>query len=154
QAGAHPLAVLGRAELAFDRGDMRTAADEAARYLRRLMPQNRSDRESGLDLIVRGLIGTGDLDGARTAQAELEAIANLVGATPFKATAELAAGRIALAAGGFAEARRHLEDAVDLYSQSGASYELARARLELARALHAIGQTDGAAQEAQRAIDL
>ena len=47
QAGAHPLAMLGRAEIAFDRGDMRTAAAEAARYLRRVMPHNRSDREAG-----------------------------------------------------------------------------------------------------------
>src|SRR5262245_23586599 len=40
QAGAHPLAMLGRAEIAFDRGDMATAASESARYLRRVMPTN------------------------------------------------------------------------------------------------------------------
>ena len=135
QAGAHPLAMLGRAEIAFDRGDMQTASAEAARYLRRVMPHNRSDREAGLDLLVRGLIGIGDFDGARTAQAELDAIANLVGTIPFKAAAQLAAGRVALAMGDAAEARRRLEDAVDLYRQSNASHELARARLELARAL-------------------
>jgi ATP/maltotriose-dependent transcriptional regulator MalT len=154
QAGGHPLAMLGRAELAFDRGDMNTAAGESSRYLRRVMPQNRSDREAGLDLVVRSLIGIGDIEGARTAQAELETIANLVGAVPFKAAAGLAAGRVALAAGDANEARRRLEDAVDLYRQSGASYELARARMELARALAAAGQTEPAAEEAQRAVDL
>jgi len=154
QTGAHPLAMLGRAELAFDRGDMQTAAGEAARYLRRVMPNNRSDRELGLDLAVRGLIGTGDIDGARTAVAELVVLANLVGTASFKATAELAAGRVALAEGDGAEACRHLEDAVDLYCQSGAAYELARARIELARALDAVGQNDRARQEVQRAIDL
>jgi ATP/maltotriose-dependent transcriptional regulator MalT len=154
QAGAHPLAMLGQAELAYDRGDMRHAAAEAARYLRRVMPHNRSDREVGLDLVVRGLIGVGDIEGARTAQAELEALADLVGTTSFKAAAGLAAGRVALADGDSDKARRRLEDSVDLYRQSGATYELARARIELARALDAAGQVEGALQEAQGAIDL
>jgi DNA-binding NarL/FixJ family response regulator len=154
QAGAHPLAMLGQAELAYDRGDMRHAAAEAARYLRRVMPHNRSDREAGLDLVVRGLIGVADIEGARTAQAELEALADLVGTTSFKAAAGLAAGRVALADGDSDKARRRLEDSVDLYRQSGATYELARARIELARALDAAGQVEGALQEAQGAIDL
>jgi len=154
QAGAHPLAMLGQAELAYDRGDMRHAAAEAARYLRRVMPHNRSDREAGLDLVVRGLIGVGDVEGARTAQAELEALADLVGTTSFRAAAGLAAGRVALADGDSDKARRRLEDSVDLYRQSGATYELARARIELARALDAAGQVEGALQEAQGAIDL
>ncbi len=154
QAGSHPLASLGRAELAFDRGDMRSAADEAARYLRRVMPHNRADREAGLDLVVRALIGVGDIDGARTGQSEIEAIANLVDTKPFKAAAGLAAGRVAMAMGNTTEARRRLEDAVDLYRQSGASYELARARIELSRALGAAGKIDDATQEAQRAIAL
>jgi ATP/maltotriose-dependent transcriptional regulator MalT len=141
--------MLGQAELAFDRGDMRHAAAEAARYLRRVMPHNRSDREAGLDLVVRGLIGVGDIEGARTAQAELEALADLVGTTPFKAAAGLAAGRVSLAEGDIDKARRRLEDSVDLYRQSGATYELARARIELARALNAAGQVEGSLQEAQ-----
>src|SRR6185312_4546227 len=44
QAGPHGLALLGRAELAFDRGDFRTAAEHAARYLRHVPTQNRTDR--------------------------------------------------------------------------------------------------------------
>jgi DNA-binding NarL/FixJ family response regulator len=154
QAGTHPLATLGRAEIAFDSGDMRTAATEGARYLRRVRPQNRSDRAAGLDLVVRGLLGVGDIDSAKIAQAELEGIANLVGTDCFKAAAGLAAGRVALAAGDANEARQRLEDAVDLYRLTGASYELGVARIELARANAAVGQLDSAAQEAQRAIDL
>jgi DNA-binding NarL/FixJ family response regulator len=154
QAGAHPLAMLGQAELAFDRGDMRHAAAEAERYLRRVMPHNRSDREAGLDLVVRALLGIGDVNGARTAQAELGALADLVGTMSFKAAAGLATGRVALAIGDTAAARRCLEDSVDLYRQSGATYELARARIELARALDAGGQSENALQEAQSAIEL
>jgi ATP/maltotriose-dependent transcriptional regulator MalT len=73
---------------------------------------------------------------------------------PLKAAASLAAGTVALGSGDLNEARRQLEDAVDSYVQSGAPFELARARIELARALNSLGQPDAAAQEAQRAIDL
>jgi DNA-binding NarL/FixJ family response regulator len=154
QAEHHPLAALGRAELAFDRGDLRAAADAAERYLRRVPSHNRTDRVVALDLLVRARAGSGDLDGARTALAELNAIAALVANKPLSASASLAAGSIALAEGRSDESRRHLEDAVDLFLQSGAPFEVARARVELARALASLGRVDAARDEAQRAIDL
>jgi DNA-binding NarL/FixJ family response regulator len=154
QASHHPLAALGRAELAFDRGDLRAAADAAERYLRRVPSHNRTERVVALDLLVRALAGSGDLDGARTALAELNAIAALVATKPLSASASLAAGSIALAEGRSDESRRHLEDAVDLFLQSGAPFEVARARVELARALASLGRVDAARDEAQRAIDL
>jgi DNA-binding NarL/FixJ family response regulator len=153
-AGSHPLALLGATELALDRGDARAAADLAARYLRRLPSQNRTDRSAGLELIVRALAGEGDLDGARTALAELSAIASLMMTRPLRAMASRAAGWVALGAGAAEEARRHLEDAVDHFLQSGAPFELASARLGLARALAQGGRTDEAAVEARRALDL
>ena len=154
QAEHHPLAALGQAELAFDRGDMRAAANQAERCLRRVLPHNRTDRAAGLDLVVRALVGAGDLDRARTALAELSAIATLVSTGPLRAAASLGAGFVALGAGDADAARRHLEDAVDLYLASGAPFELGRARIELARALVALGRLEDGRQEAQRAIDL
>ncbi len=154
QSGSHPLALLGLAELAFDRGDMPAAAAEAERYLRRVLPSNRTDRGNGLDLLIRALIGTGNIDAARTAQTEMESISHIVDTVPFKAASSMGAGRLALAAGQIAEARRSFEDAVDLFRQGGALFELARARVELARALDASGLPDAAVREAQRAIDL
>jgi LuxR family transcriptional regulator, maltose regulon positive regulatory protein len=157
QAAHHPLAALGRAELAFDRGDARAAAEAAERYLRRVPLHNRTDRVVALDLLVRTLAATGDANGAKTALAELQAIATVVGTVPLRAAASLAAGYVALgpASGGRADdARRHLEDAVDLFLQSGAPYELARARIELARALGRLGRIEAALEEAQRAVDL
>jgi LuxR family transcriptional regulator, maltose regulon positive regulatory protein len=154
QAESHPLALLGRGELAFDRGDMQAAADHAARYLRRVLPQNRTDRAAGLDLLVRACVGTGNLDGARTAHAELKTIAGVLGTLPLKAAASLAAGLVAAGAGRLDEAQRGVEDAIDLYVQTGAPYEVARARNELARILVAQGQTAAAEQEARRAIEL
>jgi DNA-binding NarL/FixJ family response regulator len=153
-AGSHPLALIGTAEIALDRGDARAAANLAERYLRRLPPQNRTDRSTGLELIVRALSTDGDLDGARTALAELTSIASLMMTRPLRAFASRAAGWVAMAAGHPDEARRHLEDAVDHFRQSGAPFELATARLGLARALSQCGRAEDAAAETQRALDL
>ena len=154
QAGSHGLALLGRADLAFDRGDMRAAAEEVERYLRRVPTQNRTDRAAGLELLVRARAGLGDLDGARTALAELAAITALVATLPLKAATSLASGWVAAASGEADTARRHFEDAVDRFLQSNAPYEVARARIELARVLASLGRFDAAALEARRAIDV
>jgi ATP/maltotriose-dependent transcriptional regulator MalT len=154
QCEPHPLAALGRAEIAFDRGDYQDAAEAAERYLRRVPMHNRTDRAVALDLVVRAHAAAGDLEGARTALAELNTIATLVGTVPLRAAASLGAGYVALADKHPDEARRHLEDAVDLFLQSGAPFEVARARIELARALGALGRVAAARDEAQRAIDL
>jgi len=154
QAGHHPLAALGRAELAFDRGDARAAAESAERYLRRVPRHNRTDRVVALDLLVRALAATGDANGARTALAELQGIAAVVGTAPLRAAASLAAGHVALGVNDGDGARRHLEDAVDLFLASGAPYELARARIALARALGLLGRVSAALEETQRAVDL
>jgi DNA-binding NarL/FixJ family response regulator len=154
QAGSHGLALLGRAELAFDRGDMRAAAEHVDRYLRRVPTQNRTDRAAGLELLVRAQAAAGELDGARTALAELSAITTVVATLPLKAATSLASGWVAMASDEDDEARRHFEDAVDRFVQSNAPYEVARARVELARALAALDRIDDAALEARRAIDV
>jgi LuxR family transcriptional regulator, maltose regulon positive regulatory protein len=154
QAGGQGLALLGRAELAFDHDDLRGAAEQAARYLRHVPTPNRTERAAGLDLSVRALAGLGDWDGANTALAELSSIATLVATAPLRAAASFATGFVALGQGEFHAARRNLEDAVDLFLQSGAPFEVARARTELARALAALERVDAAAEEFRRAIAL
>jgi DNA-binding NarL/FixJ family response regulator len=154
QAEAHPLAALGRAELAFDRGDNAAAAEAAERYLRRVPQHNRTDRVAALDLLVRARAAGGDIEAAKTALAELNAIAAVVATVPLRAEASLAAGLVCLAERDGGAGRRHLEDAVDLFLQSGAPFEVARARIALAQALAALGRIDAAREEAQRAIDL
>jgi ATP/maltotriose-dependent transcriptional regulator MalT len=154
QAGSHGLALLGRAELAFDRGDMRAAAEYVDRYLRRVPTQNRTDRAAGLELLVRAQAAAGELDGARTAFAELSAITAVVATPPLKAATSLASGWVAMASDDQDAARRHFEDAVDRFVQSNAPYEVARARIELARTLASLDRIDDAVLEARRAIDV
>jgi len=105
-------------------------------------------------VLVRALTGAGDSTGARTALVELTNIATLVGTVPLRGAASYAAGYVALGENRADSARQHFEDAVDLYLQSGAPFEGARARLELARALGALGRTDAATAEAHRAHEL
>jgi ATP/maltotriose-dependent transcriptional regulator MalT len=154
QSEPHPLASLGRADLAFDRGDFKVAAELAERYLRRLPAHNRTDRAPGLDLLVRARVGIGDDDAAKTAAAELSTIAALVATVPLRAATNFADGCVAAGGGDADTARIRFEDAVDLYRQSGAPFELGRARIELARALGALGRVDEAAREAERAIEV
>ncbi len=154
QSEPHSLALIGRAEIALDRDDPQAAAELAARYMRRVNPHNRTERAAGLELLVRALVRTRDMDGARTALTELTNIATLVETLPHKASASVAGGYVAVGLGDLDAAQRHFEDAVDLYLQSGAPFELSRARIELARTLAARGRVDIAREEAQRAMDL
>jgi DNA-binding CsgD family transcriptional regulator/tetratricopeptide (TPR) repeat protein len=153
RCGSHPLASLGRASVTFDRGDFHTAADLAERHLRRLPAANRTERAAALELMVRACMEQGRTDEAANAVAELRAIASDAGTGPLRALASMAAGLVAARTGDPGSARTQLEDAVDLFKESGAPFETGRARAELARVLGSLGRPDAAAAEARRAID-
>jgi len=153
RSGTHPIASLGRAAVAFDRGDPNGGAELAERHLRRLPAKNRTERAAALELLIRAQAASGRLDDARTALLELTGIAEEAQTKPLKASASLASGLLALASDDATAARRHLEDAVDLFETSGAPFEVARARLELARVMEKLGRPDVAVAEVERAID-
>lgn len=148
----HGIALLVGAELAFDRGDPRAAAEQALRYLRQVPLTNRTERVAGLDLLVRALTGLGETDAAKTALAELSNICAIVNTTALRAAVSFAAGYVAFGDGEPDEARRQFEDAVDLFLQTDAPYEVARSRIQLARALAELGRREAASEEARRAI--
>jgi DNA-binding NarL/FixJ family response regulator len=60
---------------------------------------------------------------------------------------------IAQSDGDATAARRHLEDAVDLFETSVAPFEVARARVELARVMEKLGGPGRAIAEVDRAIE-
>jgi len=156
RSGAHPIASLGRTAMALDHGDLRRGAELAERHLRRLPPKNRTERAAALELLVRAKASSGaeqDLDAARATLQELERIAEDAQTSPLLAATRLSAGLIAVAAGELDDARREFEDAVDLYEKSGAPFETARTRIELARVLERLGRTDAASAEVNRALD-
>ena len=146
----HPL-VTGL--LAFDRGDVETARAAADRFLRRIGETDRFERVVGLELLVRAAVAAGDKPWARAAADEIAAIAHATPNGPLRATALLAEGRLAAAATEHALARALLEDAADLFDASGARYDAALARLELAAALRAEGRDKHATRVGQSARD-
>ncbi|HEY3042518.1 MAG TPA: LuxR C-terminal-related transcriptional regulator, partial [Vicinamibacterales bacterium] len=153
RAGSHSLASLGRAAAIFDRGDFKTAAELADRHLRRLPLQNRTERAAALELLIRAQVEAGACGEARQSLTELSAIAQEANTDALRASASLAAGVLDAALGDAKSARRHLEDAVDLFGRSRAPFETGRARTALARVLADLGRADAAAEEARRAID-
>ena len=153
RGGSHPLASLGRANVIFDRGDVKGSADLAERHLRRLPAANRTERAAALELMVRACVEQGRMDEATQAVGELHAIAREAGTAPLQALASLAAGLVEARSSDSKSARKHFEDAVDLFKQSGAPFETGRARVELARVMGAAGRRDAGCEEARRAID-
>ena len=153
RSGSHPLASLGRASVILDRGDFKTGADLAERHLRHLPATNRTERAAALELMVRACLEQGRSDEAAHAAAELHAIANEAQTGPLRALASLATGLVAARSGDPKSARTHLEDAVDLFKDSGAPFETGRVRVELARVMGTLGRPDAAIDEVRRAID-
>jgi LuxR family maltose regulon positive regulatory protein len=152
RAERNALAPVVMAELALDRGDARTASDLLEPVLRRLPAQNPTLRAAPLEVMVRAKAAAGEIEAASAHLAELRGVADAVGTRPLRASLSLCEGLVAAAAGEQEEARERLEDAVDLFAGSGASFELARARLELARVLASLGREEAAVREATLAL--
>jgi LuxR family maltose regulon positive regulatory protein len=153
QAGPSSGSALCRARLALDRGDALRAAELAERLLRQQPEQRRLERVPVLELLVRALAARGELEQAHVALAELREIERLVGTAPLRACADLADGVLSTAAGDHEHARVLLEDALDGFERSGAPFEAAEARIELATALIGLGRSDSAVREATAARD-
>jgi ATP/maltotriose-dependent transcriptional regulator MalT len=142
------------AELALDRGDASAAASLLEPVLRRVPVENRTLRAAPLEVMVRAKLATGDAEAAAFHVIELRSIADALGTRPLRASLSLSEGLVAAAAGDQEAARERLEDAVELCAASGASFELARARLELVRILASLGRGEAAVREARLALSL
>ncbi|MGZ6615254.1 MAG: hypothetical protein ACXVFQ_12590 [Solirubrobacteraceae bacterium] len=136
-AGDVVLVWLVRAEIALDAGDLAAALGHAERYIRSLGRERTIEAAAAYDLLVRIGIGSGELGRAREAHRALAEIAAAVANDSMQASERHAAGQIAMAEGDAEEAARLFESAVDLYRRGAAAFELAHARLALARALGA-----------------
>ncbi|MQA76157.1 MAG: hypothetical protein GEU88_17785 [Solirubrobacterales bacterium] len=146
-------AQLCRARLALDRGEARRAAELVERLLRQAPAERKLDRAPALELLVRARLARGELEEARVALESLREIERLVETEPLRASRELAEGLLEGARGDHERARTLLEDAVDRFERSGAPFEAARARIELATSLVALGRTEPAEREATAALD-
>lgn len=151
RALAGDFCLLGRAAMALAQNDVEAAVDLAGRFLRAIPKDDRMERVAGLELLVLALVARGDRAQAEVALSELHEVADRIATKPMQASARFAAGVIAVAAGNYNTAKGYFEDAVDLWSRSGAPYETALARLELAQSLLALGRIQAAEQQAREA---
>ena len=152
--GTHPLAVLGRAELALDAGQLPDAIDLLEGLLRRIPRSFRAERIRTLELITRAYVGSRQFEDAHAMVDELASIGDTVGTEPLRAAASAARGALLAALGDGSEARHALEDAIVRYESGGDRFELARTRVELARVLNAMGRRRSALGEATTAAEL
>jgi DNA-binding NarL/FixJ family response regulator len=150
RAEHHPLAILCRAALALERGDLAAAADGAARQLRSL-GEAMIERAPALELLAEAHGEAGRADEAMDAALELRAIADRVATEPLLGAAHHAEGCALSAAGRCDDARKAFEDAVGLLARAGLPFETARARVALARSLRELGRNDAARSELDRA---
>lgn len=150
----------GLARLRLAQGDVAEAAsmiDDALTHPREIPwkerpPNTKLTRAPLLDAKAEIAVAAGDLEGARAAADELQAIANTFDTRSLAAMAALAEGRVALADDDPARAAAACRAAVDQWCATGAVHQAAIARQVLADALRAGGRTDAAALE-QEAVD-
>ena len=146
------LVHLARGEVTLAVESIRDALGNAV-YVpsKELPPHTELRRAPLLEAQVEIEVAAGDLAQARAAADDLSRVATLFESKALGASAALAHGRVALAEGDTATARRELEEAVHLWSEIGAPYETAVAQMELAHALRAAGNEAGALLELQAA---
>lgn len=152
-AGASPLARLGLIALTLERGDATAAAAELERFLAQISDAEPTMRASALELAVRANVAAGDGAAATRARDELRRIAQKLGTTPLDASVAAVEGILLVHEGDAAGAVSRFEAAIAGYEQSGAPFETARTRLDLAAALATTGQAAGAKREAKQALD-
>jgi LuxR family transcriptional regulator, maltose regulon positive regulatory protein len=153
RAGSSQAEQLCRARLALDRGEPLRAAELLERLLRQVPAYRKLQRAPILELLVRARIARGELSEAAAALDALREVERLVGTEPLRAVVERADGMLEAAGGEHERARTSLEDAVDRFERSGAPYEAALTRLELATSLLGLGRHDAARSEAAAALE-
>lgn len=112
-------------------------------------PVTRSRR---LGPAVEVLCAAGALDEARTAADELVAIAQTFGCAAVTASGAYAVGLVTLAAGDASRSLAHFRRAWKSWIGVGARYDAARARVRIAMALRALGDTISATSELNVAL--
>src|SRR6185436_64808 len=138
--GAHPLAVLGRADLALERGLVPEAVDLLQSLLRRIPCPFTAERIRPLEVATRAYVAAKRFDDAQRMVHALRSISHAVGTEPLRAAATAARGLLLAATGQASDARFAFEDAIARYEAGGERYALARTRVELARVLDSLGR--------------
>jgi DNA-binding CsgD family transcriptional regulator/thioredoxin-like negative regulator of GroEL len=153
QSQSQSQARLGLAALHLHRGEADESAEIAGHFLLQLGNDEATARVAALELLVRANAMRGKFSAAGNHLADLERIGATLGTDPVMASVAAARGTLARYRGDLAESARCLEAAVALFEKTGAPFETARARLDLAEVLVAQGRPESAAPFARAALD-
>lgn len=153
QAGSQPIARLGQAALALERGDAVGAAADVDRFLAQTGTGEPTLRAGALELAVRAHAALREWTAAEQARDELQGIAHALGTLPLALSVAAVEGDLLRSRGDAPGAASRFEEAAELAERTGAPLEMARARLELSRTLAGQGQRAGAEREARRALE-
>jgi tetratricopeptide (TPR) repeat protein len=146
------LVRLAQGDVAAAAASIRDALDHPMRVpFKERPPDSDLQRAPLLEAQVEIEIAAGNVARARSAADELTRVAARFNSTALVASGTLARGRVRLAEGDPADAERLCVEAARLWSEVGAPYEAALARVGLAGALHASGSEDRAALELEAA---
>ena len=146
------LVHLAKGDVALAAQSIRDALEHPLNVPSKELPPNTELRRAPLlEAQVEIEVAAGDLELARAAADELSRIAALFESKALVASAALAHGRVGLAEGDTAGARRDFEEAAHLWNEIGAPYETALARMGLGHAHRAEGNEERAVLEFQAA---
>ena len=143
---------LAQGEIASAMESIRGALDSPSDLPSWEVPPNTELRRAPrLAAQVEIAIAAGDLETARSAAGELEAIARTFGSKALQASAATARGAVRLADGDASDARKILEKGMRLWHELKAPYEATRARMGVAEAYRILGNEERAALELRSA---
>ncbi|HEY7194916.1 MAG TPA: helix-turn-helix transcriptional regulator [Gemmatimonadales bacterium] len=148
------LSRLGVAALALERGDAAECVALIEQLLTQVGASELTTRAGALELAIRAHAAAGDVVNGTRLLAELERVAETLGTLPLAAAAAASRAALCRARGDHDGAARGFEEAVERYGASGAPFEAARARLDLADELVDLGKQPAADREARAARDV
>ncbi|HEY9488934.1 MAG TPA: LuxR C-terminal-related transcriptional regulator [Chryseosolibacter sp.] len=150
---AHPLKAFHCAALSYDKGNFQEALNLAERFLRQIPQHEKTERISGLELLIKIYLKLGRLAEAEQMFKELTETTKAIHTPPLIAASLEADGLLDLAKGNHHSARQKLEDAADKYDNLVSPFEASRVRMVLPEALVALDQMSLAESVLQSALD-
>ncbi len=131
----HPLKPLYYAQFYFDKGDYENALTIAEKFLRRIPINEKAERTTSIELLIKIYINIGKLEQAQSLLNELKDIAAAINTLPLKAAVLSSQGNLNFALNEYELAVQNLEDAVDIYDKIKAPFESSRNRIILSEVL-------------------
>jgi len=137
---SHPLKSLYYAQLCYDKGEYERALDSAEKYLRRIPVNEKTERTSGVELLIKIYLKLEMFEQAQNFLNELKAISDAINTVPLNAALLSSEGNLNSARNNNESARQNLEDAVEIYDKIRLPFEAAINRISLSKVLIKLGR--------------